>query len=88
LRSRLYGQERVMPITEFLDGFTFEPETKRVMGLAFEMARAALRLSDRRDFIIEILAKKIIAHAKDGLHDPNLLCEWALDDLRILGQYQ
>ena len=74
-----------MPITEFLDGFTFDPETKRVMGLAFEMARATLRLSDRRDFIIEILAKKIIAHAKDGLQDPDLLCEWALDDLRILG---
>jgi hypothetical protein len=37
---------------------------------------------------MKILAKKIIAHAKDGLQDPNLLCEWALDDLRTLGQYQ
>jgi hypothetical protein len=88
LHSRLYGQERVMPITEFLDGLIFDPETKRVMGLAFEMARATLRLSNRREFIMKILAKKIIAHAKDGLQDPNLLCEWALDDLRTLGQYQ
>jgi hypothetical protein len=76
------GREHVMPITEFLDGYKFDPETRRVMGLAFEMARAALRLSDRRDPVIEILAKKIIALAKDGLHDPNLLCEWVLADLR------
>jgi hypothetical protein len=71
-----------MPITEFLDDYRCDPETRRIMGLAYEMARAALRLSDRTDSVVEILAKKIIAHAKDGLHDPNLLCEWALDDLR------
>jgi hypothetical protein len=35
-----------MPITPFLNGAKFEPESKRVMGVAFEMARAALRLSD------------------------------------------
>jgi hypothetical protein len=71
-----------MPITEFLDGLTFDLETRRVMGLAFEMARTVLRLSDSSDPVVEILAKKIIALAKDGLRDPNLLCEWALDDLR------
>ena len=30
-----------MPISEFLDGHQFDHETKRVMGVAFEMARAA-----------------------------------------------
>ena len=25
-----------MPITEFLDGYNPDPETKRVMGIAFE----------------------------------------------------
>ncbi len=30
-----------MPITEFLDGFKFDPETRRVIGIAFEMARSA-----------------------------------------------
>jgi hypothetical protein len=29
-----------------------------------------------------VLAKRIIALAKDGVRDPNLLCEWVLDDLR------
>jgi hypothetical protein len=34
-----------MPISEFLDGFKFDPETRRVMGVAYEMAcdRAQLR---------------------------------------------
>jgi hypothetical protein len=71
-----------MPITEFLDGYSFNPETRRVMGVALEMARAALRLADRTDRLTEILAKRIIALAKEGMIDPNLLCEWALDDLR------
>jgi hypothetical protein len=70
-----------MPITQYLDGHSFDPETRRVMGVAFEIALAALRLADRTDPITEMLAKRIIALAKDGLRDPNLLCEWALDDL-------
>jgi hypothetical protein len=71
-----------MPITPYLDGFNFDNEAKRVMGVALEMARAALRPAERTDATIEILAKSIIALAKEGLLDPNLLCEWALDDLR------
>jgi len=35
-------RERAMSITEFLDGYNPDPETKRVMGIAFEMARVAL----------------------------------------------
>jgi hypothetical protein len=64
-----------MPITQYLDGIKFDPETIRIMGVAFEMARVILRFSERVDPVIEILAKKIIALAKEGLHDPNLLCD-------------
>jgi hypothetical protein len=70
-----------MPITQYLDGHSFDLETRRVMGVAFEMARAALRLADRTDPITEMLAKDALA--KEGLRDPNLLCEWALDDLHL-----
>jgi hypothetical protein len=56
-----------MPITKFLDGHSFDPETRRVMGVALEMARAALGLADRTDPITEILAKRIIALAKEGI---------------------
>jgi len=52
------------------------------MGLAFEMTLAALRLSKGAEPSKEIVAKKIIVLAREGLRDPNLLCEWALNDLR------
>jgi hypothetical protein len=71
-----------MPLTIYLDGYKPDPETKRVMGVAFELARVALRLADRDDPAIAILAKRIIALAKEGERNPDLLCERALRDLR------
>jgi hypothetical protein len=71
-----------MPITIFLNGHKFDPETRRVMGVAFEMTRAALRLADREDLVVEIIASKIIELAKAGERNPDLLCERALHDLR------
>lgn len=71
-----------MPITPFLDGASFDPETVRLMGIAFEKARAALRLADRIDPVNAIVAKKIIALAKAGEHDPQRLCDGALRELR------
>jgi hypothetical protein len=71
-----------MPITPFLKGENFDPETKRIMGVAFEMTRAALRLVDRDDLVVATIAKKIIELATAGERNPNLLCEQALNDLR------
>ena len=71
-----------MPITPYLDGFSFDAEAKRVMGVAFEMTCVALRLADRTDPIVEIVAKEIIELAKDGERDPNRLCDGALNVLR------
>jgi hypothetical protein len=48
-----------MPITQFLDGSKFDPETRRVIGVAFEMRRAALQLGDQSD-LNERIAKRII----------------------------
>jgi hypothetical protein len=48
-----------MPITQFLDGQTFDPEVRRIMGLAYEMARSALRLTDPDDIADEAIARKI-----------------------------
>jgi hypothetical protein len=70
-----------MPITPFLNGAEFEPESKRVMGVAFEMARAALRLSDRDEHATKLLAQRIIDLAKQGVLDPDRLCERALNDI-------
>ena len=72
-----------MPITPYLDGMSVDPETKRVMGVAFEMALAALRLSDRSDPFFAIVARKIIALAAGGESNADRLCEQALAGLGI-----
>ena len=70
-----------MPITIYFDGYRPDPETKRVIGVAFEMTRAALRLVDRDDPVVAIIAKKIIELAKAGERNPDLLCERALQEI-------
>jgi hypothetical protein len=54
------------------------------MGVAFEITRAALRLTDRDDPVVAMVAKRIIELAKAGEHNPDLLCERVLNDLRAL----
>jgi hypothetical protein len=72
-----------MTITPYLDGCRFDPETKRVMGVAFEMTRAALRLADRDDPATQTaVANKIIELANLGERDADQLCELALKDFR------
>jgi hypothetical protein len=75
-------KKRAMPITPYLNGMSFHPETKRVMGVAFEMACTALRLADRGDLANEIIARRIIELAKAGEHNPDLLCERVLKEFR------
>ena len=70
-----------MPIARYLDGVRFDDEAKRVMGIAFEMACAALRI-DCAGPVAAIAAKKIIERAKDGERNPDRLCDDALDLLR------
>jgi hypothetical protein len=55
-----------MPITQFLGNSKFDPETRRIMGVAFEMARVALNVADRGDLANEVIAKRIIELAKAG----------------------
>ena len=71
-----------MPIAPYLDGMSFQPEARRVMGVAFEMVCVALRLADRSDLANEIIARRIIELAKAGEHNPDLLCKGALEELR------
>ena len=71
-----------MPIRPYLDGQKFDPETIRVMGIAFEMALVALRLADRGDLANEVVARKIINLAKAGERDPERLCEAMMKEFR------
>ena len=70
-----------MPITSHLDGSQFDPETKRIMGVAFELAHAALA-RDWGDHANTILAERIIELAKSGELNPDILCERVLSHFR------
>ena len=71
-----------MPITPFLHGERFEPETRRVISVALEMVCIALRTGDCEDDIKKAIATKLIALAKAGERNPDILCEEALKDIR------
>ena len=76
-----------MPITPYLEGKAVDPEVRRVIGVAFELALAALRLSDRSDPVVAIVARKIIALAESGENNAECLCEQALMSLGAHERY-
>ena len=66
-----------MPIRPFLGGQTFDPETTRLMGVAFETTRAAVKRP--ADLTDEMIARTIIELAKAGECNVEVLCEAALN---------
>lgn len=73
---------RDMPITSFLGAQKFDRETKRIMGVALEMARKAAKREWAGLYVSRIIAKRIIEIAKDGERDPDVMCAQALSYLR------
>jgi hypothetical protein len=71
-----------MPITPYLNGERFEPETKRVLGVAFEQVCIALRIGASDDDVKQAIANKVIELAKAGDRNPDILCERVLEDIR------
>ena len=67
-----------MPITPFLGDQKFDPEATRIMGVAFEMAREAVKRDWGGLYASHSIAKRIIELAKDGERNPDVLCEQAL----------
>jgi hypothetical protein len=68
-----------MPIRQYLDGERFDPETTRLLGIAFESAIQALHHWGVVDAPRETIARAIIGFAKAGERDPERLCDLALD---------
>ena len=66
-----------MPIRPFLNGQTFDPETARLVGIAFEIARVAIKR--RADVSDEMIARTIIEFAKAGERNVDVLCQAALN---------
>jgi hypothetical protein len=71
-----------MPIRQYINGARFDFETIRVLGVALEMARCALRAEERGDGNDEIIAKHIIELAQAGERNADRLCDYALSKLR------
>jgi hypothetical protein len=71
-----------MSIASYLHNASLDPETRRVMGVAFEMVRVALGLADQGSVTNEIIAKHIIKLAETGERNPDILCELALKEIR------
>jgi len=71
----------LMPMTPLLDRPEFDPETKRAMHTAFEMAREALQLDEQIN-LAERVAKTIVEVAKTGERNSDLLCECVLREFR------
>ena len=67
-----------MPITPYLKGpyYYFDLETSRALGIALEMACIALSTGDD-DQVRRTIADKLIALAKAGERNPNVLCDKA-----------
>ena len=61
------------PITPFLQGQAFDPETVQAMANALVMTCEALGLSDRDDAMTQLVAEKIIELAKRGFKNPTAL---------------
>ena len=61
----------------FLDDQNFDPETTRLMGIAFETVRAAIKRPG--DLTDEMIARKIIDLAKAGERDVEALGKAALN---------
>ena len=71
-----------MPITPFLNGERFDPETTRVLGVSLELVCIALRTGDCDDSVKLAIAAKLIALLKAGERNPDILCEAVLKDIR------
>src|SRR5262245_32667583 len=69
-----------MPITPHLKGpYYFDLETRRALGIALEMACIALSTGDDEDHVRRTIADKLIALARTGERNPDVLCDKALE---------
>src|SRR5262245_16921238 len=69
-----------MSITPYLKGpYYFDLKTKRALGMALDMACISLCTGDRDEHLKQAIANKLIALARTGERNPEVLCDKALD---------
>jgi hypothetical protein len=70
-----------MPLHRLLDNHAFGPDEIVILTTAFEGALKTLRLVDRTDPATEIVARKIIQLAGEGVRDPEHLLQLTVQSL-------
>ena len=71
-----------MSIRPYLDGHPLDPETVRLLGLAFALTCAALKIEQSNEPAREVLAEKLIELTEQGERDPETLCTEVLKWVR------
>jgi hypothetical protein len=72
-----------MPITPFLAGQAFDPETIENMSAALVEACDALQLKVGDDPATRFVAEKIIEWAQRGIRDPNMLWKLTVNEFGL-----
>src|SRR5271165_2278739 len=79
--ARAYLEMPIRPALES-EHVTFEPDTIAVLAIALEDTLRQLRLVDRNDPAVTMIAKKIIELARRGERDPIRLRDQAIQSFR------
>jgi hypothetical protein len=82
-RSYAEARQRAVAIYQIIQTASYSPEEIERLTTAYKGALLLLQLANRTDPINEIVAKRIINAAKNGIRDPEELCAWAIKDLMI-----
>jgi hypothetical protein len=72
-----------MPINRLLKGRSFTPEEAERLNRAYGFALLKLRLVDRNDPIVDIVAKKIIDIGTTGAGDAEEIADTAIKQLGV-----
>jgi hypothetical protein len=75
------GAATMAAIIQLFREAAFNPETVKLLCEAYDCAVKHLHDAGQPDIVYEVIARRIIAHAKQGELDPAKLCAAALKGL-------
>ena len=78
--------ERAMPITLFIDGHSFDTQTREAMSAAFVETCETLGIKDRGDRIAELVPERVIDLAMHGVHTKTALYLATMQDFKANAQ--
>jgi hypothetical protein len=76
----------VVPLSPYIGEAVFDPPTIQAMTTAFQAICESLRLVDREDPLIEIVARKVIEITSTGERDPERIRDLTLLAFNASGQ--